>query len=186
MTNQHRYMTPISYVNGNGVKRTAKLYFELSPVEFIDWIQDQPFEANELIASLSELQEIHNQESRDLQQDEILMLMRLVKTLAEISHGKPSEDGEYFIKDPNWTGSYAYRAFRELLLTKPKELVQFMTTIANEEVLTSFGDALVKANEQAVQEQKQSTTAPTANAGTGKAGDDRRARLLKELNELDG
>lgn len=144
----NRYMTPIKYKNGNGITRTAKLYFELSPVELADWAIDNAFEANELAASLREMREIHEEEERDLTSDEIQTMLGVIRTLAKISAGKPSEDGEYFIKDPNWTDSYAYLAFRVFLMTHPNETNQFLTTLLDSDVMDEFNKALTKANEE--------------------------------------
>lgn len=144
----NRYMTPLRYKNGNGVERNTKIYFELSPVELADWTIDNPFLANELAASLSEMREVHAEESRDLTPDEIQTMLGVIRMLAQISAGKPSEDGEYFIKDPNWTSSYAYREFRKFLMTHPNETNQFLTTLLDDEAIDEFNKALAKANEE--------------------------------------
>lgn len=145
---KNRYMTPLRYTNGNGVTRNVKLYFELAPVELADWTIDHPFEANELASSLREMREIHEEESRDLTPDEIQTMLGVIRVLAQISAGKPSEDGEYFLKDPNWISSYAYRQFRVLLLTNPNEANQFMTTLLDSDVMDEFNKALAKTNEE--------------------------------------
>lgn len=144
MTN--RYMTPLKYKDGNGKERTTKVYFELDPVELTDWTFENPFEANELRASLMELKEIESEESRDLTQDEIRTFLGMIKLLAEISAGRPTEDGEYFLKDPNWTSSYAYRGFRTFLMTNPKEVQQFLTTLLDNNTMEEFTKALSEAN----------------------------------------
>lgn len=144
----NRYMTPLRYKNGLGVERNTKLYFELAPVELADWTLDHPFEANELAASLTEMREIHEEESRDLTPDEIQTMLGVIRLLAQISAGRPTEDGEYFIKDPNWTSSYAYREFRVFLLTNPNEMNQFLKTLLDNNVMEEFNKALTKANEE--------------------------------------
>lgn len=144
MTN--RYMTSLSYTDGNGKKRTTKVYFELDPIELMDWTMENAFEANELRASLIELQAIEKEDSRDLTPDEVATMLGVIKLLAQLSAGRPTDDGEYFLKDPNWTSSYAYRAFRTLLLTNSKETQQFLTTVLDNDVMVKFTEALDRAN----------------------------------------
>lgn len=144
MTN--RYMTPLKYKDGDGKERMTKVYFELDPIELVDWTFEHPFEANELRASLIELREIEQQESRDLSQEEIRTMLGVIKLLAQIAAGRPTDDGEYFLKDPNWTSSYAYRGFRTFLLTNPKEVGQFLTTLLDNQVMEEFTKALGDAN----------------------------------------
>lgn len=148
-----RYQTPISYTDGNGKKRTTKLYFELDPIELTDWTFENPFEANELQASLAELKDIEEEDSRDLTQEEIRTMLGVIKLLAQISAGRPTEDGEYFLKDPNWTSSYAYRAFRQFLLTNPKEVQQFLKQLLDNDTMSLFTKALSDANDKLEAEQ---------------------------------
>lgn len=148
-----RYMTPLGYTDGNGQKRTTKLYFELDPIELTDWTFEHPFEANELRASLMELREIEKEDSRDLTQDEIRTMLGVIKLLAQLSAGRPTEDGEYFLKDPNWTSSYAYRGFRQFLMTNPKEVQTFLTTLLDNSAMEEFTRALQVANDKIDAEQ---------------------------------
>lgn len=152
-----RYMTPIEYVNGKGQKKRAQLYFELDPIELTDWVFANPFEANELRASFTELEKIEQEESRDLTQDEVRMLMWIIKILAELSAGRPDDSGEYFIRDKNWTSSYAYRGFRFFLLTHPKETQEFLRVLMNATVMQEFTGALQKA----YQEPEEQATKPS-------------------------
>lgn len=150
MTN--RYMTPLKYKDGNGKERHTKVHFELDPVDLADWTFENPFEANELKASLMELEKIEQEDSRDLTQEEIRTMLGVIKLLAEISAGRPTDDGEYFLKDPNWTSSYAYRGFRQFLMMNPKEVQQFLTTLLDNNVMEEFTKALSDANEKAAAE----------------------------------
>lgn len=157
MTN--RYMTPLEYKDGNGNKVRTKLYFELDPIELTDWTFENPFEANELQASMIELKEIEKEDSRNLTQDEIRTMLGVIKLLASISAGRPTDDGQYFIKDSNWTSSYAYRGFRTFLLTNPKEVQQFLTTLLNNDVMEEFTKALAEATDKiAAEEAKEKGT----------------------------
>lgn len=153
MTN--RYMTPLKYKDGNGKERMTKVYFELDPVELADWTFENAFEANELRASLLELKAIEEEDSRDLTPEEIRTMLGVIKLLASIAAGRPTEDGEYFLKDPNWTSSYAYRGFRQFLMTNPKEVQNFLTTLLDNDVMEEFTKALSDANEKASAEAKE-------------------------------
>lgn len=146
MTN--RYMTPLKYKDGNGKERRTQVHFELDPIELMDWTMENPFEANELLASLSELSDIEQENSRDLTQEEIRTMLYVIKLLTQISAGRPTEDGEYFLKDPNWTSSYAYRGFREMLLSNPKECESFLTALLDNNVMSDFTRTLTEANEK--------------------------------------
>lgn len=149
---KNRYMTPLKYKNGNGDTRTTKLYFELSPVELADWTVENPFDANELQASMQEIQEAGLDKDRLLTRDEINTMMGVVKLLAQISAGRPTDDGEYFIKDPNWISSYAYREFRTFLFTQPKEMNQFLETLLDNEIMEEFNLTLETANKKHAKE----------------------------------
>lgn len=152
MTN--RYMTPLRYKNGLGQTRHTKLFFELAPVELADWVIDNPFEANELAASLEEMKNIHEEDERDLTTDEVQVMLGIVRLLAQISAGRPTDDGEYFLKDPNWISSYAYREFRVFLMTHPNEMNEFLKILLDNEAVDSFNAALNKANAEAVETPK--------------------------------
>lgn len=146
MTN--RYMTPLKYKDGAGKERMTKVYFELDPVELTDWTFENPFEANELRASLIELQAVEQEDSRDLTPEEIRTMLGVIKLLATISAGRPTDDNEYFLKDPNWTSSYAYRGFRTFLLTNPKEVQRFLKSLLDNNVMEEFTKALSDANDK--------------------------------------
>ena len=155
-----RYMTPIKYTDGNQKSRTAQLYFELDPIEFVDWTMEHPFEANELRASLIELRDIEKEDSRDLSQEEIRTMLGVIKLLAELSAGRPTDDGEYFLKDPNWTSSYKYKGFRMFLMTNPKEVQEFLKQLLDNDVMEKFTEALEEANAKAEAEAGSSERGP--------------------------
>lgn len=144
MTN--RYMTPLKYEDGNGKTRHDKVYFELDPIEFMDWTFENPFEANELQASLAELDGIEKEAERDLTQDEIRTMLYVIKILAQLSYGRPDSSGDYFYKDPNWTSSYKYRGFRLFLMTHPKEVREFLKALLDNDVMEKFTTTLQEAN----------------------------------------
>lgn len=146
MTN--RYSTPLKYKDGNGKDRMTKLYFELDPIELTDWTIENPFEANEFRASLIELRSIEEEDSRDMTQDEIRTMLGVIKLLSQLSAGRPTEDGEYFLKDPNWTSSYAYRGFRLFLMTNPKEVQEFLKSLLDNDTMLTFTKALEEANDK--------------------------------------
>lgn len=175
MTN--RYMTPLKWTDGNGKVRTGQVYFELDPIEFTDWTFANPFEANELRASLMELKDAEAEDSRDMSQDEIRTMLYVIKLLAQLSYGRPTDDGEYFIKDPNWTSSYKYRSFRMLLMTNPKEVQEFLKAILDTDVMDKFTAALAEANAKAEAEDtpRQSDS-----------GEDTVAKMKARIAELEG
>jgi hypothetical protein len=175
MTN--RYMTPLKYKDGNGNQRNTKVYFELDPVELADWTFEHPFEANELRASLIELREIEKEESRDLTQEEIRTMLGVIKLLAQIAAGRPTDDGEYFLKDPNWTSSYAYRGFRQFLLMNPKEVQTFLTTLLNNKVMEEFTKALDESN--------QKIEAEAAQTSTNDSGPDTLEKMRQRVKEME-
>lgn len=178
MTN--RYMTPLKYEDGNGQQRTTKVYFELDPIELVDWTFENAFEANELRASLIELREIEKEDSRDLTPDEIRTMLGVIKLLAQLSAGRPTDDGDYFLKDPNWTSSYAYRAFRTLLLTSPKETQTFLTTLLDEKTMQQFAEALDTANEE-----NEAAAPAEAETRTSDSGEDTIEKYKARIAELE-
>jgi hypothetical protein len=173
MTN--RYYTPLIYKDGNGKDRNVKLYFELDPIELTDWTLENPFAANELRASVMELREIEEEDSRDLTQEEIRTMLGVIKLLSELSAGRPTDDGDYFLKDPNWTSSYAYRGFRLFLMTHPNEVTQFLKTLLDNDIMEKFTEALTEANAK--------LEAQDAPAGKSDSGDDVSAAMEAKIRE---
>lgn len=172
----NRYMTPIKYTDGNQKARTAQLHFELDPIEFVDWTMANPFEANELRASMIELRDIEKEDSRDLTQDEIRTMLGVIKLLAELSAGRPTDDGEYFLKDPNWTSSYKYKGFRMFLMTNPKEVEEFLKQLLDNDTMEKFTAALEEANAKAEAE-----GAGTPEGRGPDSGDDVRTKMEAEI-----
>lgn len=172
-----RYSTPLIYTNGLGRTVNKTLFFELDPIEFMDWTVNNRFAANELQAGLTEIRDAGlEKESRDLTPDEITTLLNIIKILVQLSAGRPDEDGEYFLKDPNWTSSYAYRGFRTFLLEKPNEMNEFLTSLLDNDVMEKFAQAIQSANDDA-----EAGTAKVAKAATDKnISDDELTRLYKE------
>lgn len=175
MTN--RYMTPLSYEDGNGKKRTAQLYFELDPIELVDWTMSNPWDANELLGSLSEMAATEREDSRDLTQEEIRTALGVIRILAMLSAGKPSDDGEYFHKDKHWTDSYAYRGFRKLLLTNPKEMIEFQKALLDNDVMEQFAAAVTEGSEKF----KAEDTGSTKSADSGEETIEKYKARIKEL-----
>jgi hypothetical protein len=172
-------MTPLKYKDGNGKEQRTKLHFELDPIELTDWTFENPFEANELRASLIELRDISEEDSRDLTEDEIRTMLGVIKLLAQLSAGRPTEDGQYFLKDPNWTSSYAYRGFRTFLLTNPKEVQTFMTTLLDNDTMEEFMKAIEKANAEMDEEEAQKQDAQQSDSG-----DQTTANMQAKMREM--
>jgi hypothetical protein len=172
-------MTPLKYKDGNGKEKRTQLHFELDPIELTDWTFENPFEANELRASLIELRDISEEESRDLTQEEIRTMLGVIKLLAQISAGRPTDDGEYFLKDPNWTSSYAYRGFRTFLLTNPKEVQQFLTSLLDNDTMEEFTKAISEANAKIEEEEAQQ------GAATSDSGEDTAAKMQERMRQME-
>lgn len=177
MTN-NRYMTPLKYKDGNGKERTTKLYFELDPIELMDWTFANPWEANELLGSLSEMAAAERDESRNLTQDEIRTALGVIRILAILSAGKPSDDGEYFHKDKHWTDSYAYREFRKFLLTNPKEMIEFQKQLLDNDVMEQFASAVKEGTEKYNAEVEAGGGTPQRGPDSG---EDVRAKMEAEI-----
>jgi hypothetical protein len=165
-------MTPLKYTDGNQK--------ELDPIELTDWTMENPFEANELRASLIELREIEQMESHDMTPDEIRTMLYVIKLLAQLSYGRPTDDGEYFLKDPNWTSSYKYRGFRMFLMTNPKEVQEFLKQLLDNDVMEKFTGALAEANEK--MEAEEATDTPRKSD----SGDETVEKMKARIKELEG
>jgi hypothetical protein len=135
---QNMYMTPLRYKNFAGVEKTTRLHFHITPREFMDWAMDHPTEANDLIETLSAM--TTDESIEEATTDQKYAMLRLVRTLAELGYGKPSDDGEHFFHDERFKHSAAYDAFRLFLFENPKEFVAFNETLLNEEVIKEFGE----------------------------------------------
>lgn len=135
------YMTPLNYTNFAGAKKSTKLHFHLTPREFTDWMVDNKDEADKLLRAFTSMQEdMEAQPDGDATESQKLSMLRLVRVLAELSYGQPSDDGEVFDKSETkkFTYSAAYDAFRLRLFENPKELLTFIQTLLNEEVMKDF------------------------------------------------
>ena len=142
-----RYSTTLTYENGKRQKVTKNLVFELDPLEFLDWSINNRFSANELQSGLEDIRNAGLEKlDRDLRPDEIATLLNIIKVLVDLSAGKPDDDGEYFVKDPNWTSSYAYRGFRRFLLENPVEMNKFTSSLLDNDVMEKFTASITQEN----------------------------------------
>jgi len=142
---QNVYMTPLKYKNFAGQDRTTQLHFHITPREFADWMIDNPDEADSLTRSFAEVND--NTESLtagDATTQQKLAMLRLVRVLAELGYGRPSDDGEFFDKSDTKKFAYsaAYDAFRLFLFENPKEFVSFINTLLNEQVINEFASRM--------------------------------------------
>lgn len=155
---QNMYMTPIAYTNFNGAKKQTKLHFHITPREFADWMIDNKQAADRLLADFTEMQSsMEADPDGEATEAQKLSMLRLVKILAELSYGHPSEDGELFTHDETFKYSAKYDAFRMFLFTNIKELETFIQTILNEEVIAEWGKQMenVERPEQQTAEVRQ-------------------------------
>lgn len=155
---QNMYMTPLRYKNFAGVEKTTKLHFHLTPREFADWMIDNKAEAERLAWTFEEmLPQIEGDLAGTATTEQKMALLQLVRVIAELSYGKPSEDGEFFDKSETKKFAYsaAYDAFRIFLFENPKELVSFIETILNEQVVSEFGKRMERVSQGAEQQDAQ-------------------------------
>lgn len=162
MSIQNMYMTPLNYTNFAGAKKSTKLHFHITPVEFADWMMDNKAEADKMLEALSGMEEAMeanpNGEATEAQK---LTMLRLIRTLAEISYGKPSDDGEVFDKSETEKFRYsaAYAAFRMFLFENQKEMLAFFQTLLNEDVIKEFSSRIAASAGDPAQPQLQSVPA---------------------------
>lgn len=148
------YMTPLNYENFNGVKKSVRLHFHVTPREFADWMLAHPEESELFQREFELLQEaVDANPEGNATKSQIYTMLRIVKVLAEIGYGTPSDDGEYFDKSETSKFAYsaAYEAFRLMLFEKPKELQTFITTLLNDDVIGEFTTAINSASAELVE-----------------------------------
>lgn len=140
---QNMYSTPLRYTNFNGVEKHTTLHFHLTPREFTDWAIDNMEEANRMTEAFADLPEQIEQNPGLATTEQKITMLQMIRLLAELSYGKPSEDGEYFDKsDKKFAHSAAYDAFRLFLFQNGKELTTFIETILNKDVLKAFTEQI--------------------------------------------
>lgn len=150
---KNTYMTPLNYVNFNGIKKSTKLHFHVTPREFTDWMIDNPDKAERLNEAFSDFTtQVEENPNGEASTEQKLSMLKLVRVLAEIGYGKPSDDGEFFDKSTTDKFAYsaAYDAFRIFLFENPKELVTFLQTLLNEEVVSEFSGRMQAAEADSV------------------------------------
>ena len=144
-------MTPRKYKNFNDVEKSSKLYFHVTPREFTDWMIDHKDKADELIAAFSDMNDqMETNPDGEASMEQKLSMLKLVRILAEISYGKPDEDGEHFDKSglEKFKHSAAYDAFRVFLFENAKEMVAFINTLLNQEVIAEFSKSVQAMNNE--------------------------------------
>lgn len=115
----------ITYKDFNDNEVTETLRFNLTKTEMIDLlsIEDQ----------LKALSAKFSEPKRDLQREEILEILSVVKDLARRSYGVLSTDGKHFRKsDEIWddfVSSGAYDAFLWAMFSNPADAMAFMSGI---------------------------------------------------------
>lgn len=141
------YMTPLKYKNFSGQERSTKLYFHLTPREFTDWMIENRSEARQLKNDFDEMQDqLEHPEETMASEGQILAMLRFVRVVAELSYGKPSDDGEIFDKSglKDFIYSAAYDAFRMFLFEHMNEMVKFIQTLFNEDVVKEFSAQMAR------------------------------------------
>lgn len=156
MTIKNMYMTPLEYENFSGVKRSTKLYFHLTPREFTDWMLENREQADKLMGDFMLVRgdvDDNDANAGQFTSEDVRIMLRMVKVLAELSYGIPSDDGEVFDKSgiQRFIHSAAYDAFRMFLFENPNELEHFFSSVLNEEVVKAFGERMAKLEEEALE-----------------------------------
>lgn len=151
---QNVYSTPLKYTNFNGVTRMTKLHFHLTPREFVDWMLEDREKADKLMSDFQRVRgdivdengNIKEEADANFSSEDIRIMLRMVKVLAELSYGVPSDDGEHFDKSglQKFIYSAAYDGFRMFLFENPKELEAFFNGVLNEEVVSEFGKRMAE------------------------------------------
>lgn len=155
---QNVYMTPLNYTNFSGVKKSAKLHFHVTPREFADWMVDNRRTADQMMEDFNSMQDtMENDPDGEATQDQKMTMLRLVRVLAEISYGKPSDDGEVFDKSElaEFIYSAKYDGFRMFLFENPKEMETFINTLLNSEVIAEFGNRVAAGAASAQPDEQQ-------------------------------
>ena len=172
------YSTPIRYTNFNGVKKTTTLYFHLTPRELADWMLDNMAHAERLQRTLGGIEEAAAADALgDATTEQKSAMLNLVRVLAELSNGVPTDDGEVFDKSGirQFVHSAAYDAFRLFLFENPKELAQFVEVLLPEESLKEFASVLAESGKAPVLESE--------NKASGSSKPRTKEELLRELAE---
>lgn len=169
------YSTPLRYKNFAGVEKNVTLYFHLTPRELADWMLENMDVAERVRRALGEIDVENLDEDADATTEQKSAMLSLVRVLAELSNGHPSDDNEYFDKSGlgKFVHSAAYDAFRLFLFEHPKELRTFIETLLPEESVMEFTRVIHGS----------------ANAVTEKTPQNRRRSredILAELKSLDG
>lgn len=171
------YSTPLRYKNFNGVEKNTTLHFHLTPRELTDWMVENMEKTERIQRIMGDIEQDNvldpNAEATTEQKSAMLALVRI---LAELSNGVPTEDGEYFDKSnlDRFIHSAAYDAFRLFLFQNPKELKHFIETLLPEESVREFASVLHEA----------STDAEVQAVEQKKPRDRTREELLAELAKL--
>lgn len=180
---QNVYMTPLSYENFAGIKKTTKLYFHITPREFVDWMLEEREKADKLIADFMSVRGDMDDENTAFSTEDTRVLLRMVKVLSELSYGVPSDDGEIFDKSglQRFIHSAAYDAFRMFLFENPNELEQFFKQLLNEDIVKAFGDRMAKLQQEAIENQQDIEAIKQVEAGFKDPKDMSREELLAAM-----
>lgn len=115
----------VSYTDFNDQDCTETLYFNLTKVELAENLH--------LIKPLEELQERFSGPARDVDSEDIRVIMDMVKHFMKLSYGVRSADGKRFAKSEElwteFTQTAAYDEFLFSLFENPSRTVSFLVGI---------------------------------------------------------
>ena len=120
------YKKPIEYTDYNGVKRVEDFYFDLNKAEITEMELSQEGGMSNLIKKITDAKDMPS-------------LIKLFKDLILKAYGVKSDDGKYFIKDPElskkFTFTPAYSILFMELATDESKATEFINSIVPQEAV---------------------------------------------------
>lgn len=176
------YSQTISYKNFKGEERTQTLYFALDPLQLLAAIASyQPKKIKSGNPALN------GKDAEMTDEDQI----KLVRGLAVKAAGTPSEDGETWIPFEEFDNSIAGKAFLVKLVSSDEDRKEFSEKVLLDPFRAYVGYAMndpsnspkeMQELKEMLSKMEQIFKAPEVR---GESAEDRRARLMAELNALE-
>ena len=120
------YKKTIEYTDYNGVKRVEDFYFDLNKAEITEMELSQEGGMSNLIKKITDAKDMPS-------------LIKLFKDLILKAYGVKSDDGKYFIKDPElakkFTFTPAYSILFMELATDESKATEFINSIVPQEAV---------------------------------------------------
>lgn len=174
------YTRTVTYTNFKGEEQSVELFFALDPIQLLQFIAAfKPKKTKS--ANPAKQGEV---ELSDADQ------IKMIRDLAQVSAGFPSQDGETWEPFEDFTNSLAGKAFMTKLATSDDDRTEFAQKVVMDpfRAFVGFAKADPSNNAKEIQNlermlgQIESVFAP---ASSNESFEDRRARLEAELAQLD-